>query len=84
MKNLFKDQIANNKIATQQIIDQNTIKHYHSGREIKIGDQVLFASLQGDELNQDPKIIAICEQDFDLYEQDERCKDSNPPSIKPK
>jgi len=66
MKEHFSQQFKENKVVTQEALDQVTNKTYTSGREIKPGDIVLFAFLKTDEQNM--SMICLHEDELDKYE----------------
>ena len=66
MKEHFSQQFKENKVVTQEVLDQVPNKTYTSGREIKPGDIVLFAFLKTDE--QTASMICLHEDELDKYE----------------
>ncbi len=67
MKEHFSQQLNQNKVVTQDALDHViTNQTYSSGREIKLGETVLFAFIK-----EEPNTISmIClhEDELDLYE----------------
>lgn len=45
MKNLFKKQLKDNNIVTDEILENLKIKTYKNGNDIKVGDKILYAFL---------------------------------------
>ncbi len=43
MKELFKKQLENNIVVTEEMLEKIKIKKYKNGDDIKIGDKVLYA-----------------------------------------
>jgi len=72
MRQYFKNQLETTPRATKEVIDALTKKHFHSGREIKEGDVVLFAwmeenlNLEEDTVNM--RLLSLHEDELDQYE----------------
>jgi hypothetical protein len=67
MKEYFSQQLNQNKVVTQEALDQLiTNKTYSSGREIKIGETVLFAFMK--EEPNTVSMISLHEDELDQYE----------------
>ena len=89
IKELFKKQIEENAIVTEELLQKLNVKQYSNGDDIKVGDKILYALL----LNKNPKevmnstdttislvtLIPLKEEHFDLYTYDERMVDKNNP-----
>ncbi len=45
MKELFKKQLENDVVVTEEILDKIKIKKYKNGDDVKVGDKVLYALL---------------------------------------
>jgi hypothetical protein len=69
MKEFYKAQIEQNQRATEESLTRFKNKHFYSGREIKVGDLVLFAALQeknnGNEITM--TLISLHEDEIDNY-----------------
>jgi hypothetical protein len=69
MKEFYTAQIERNQRVTEESLTTFKNKHYHSGREIKVGDLVLFALVQekdsGNEITM--TLIALHEDEIDNY-----------------
>ena len=76
MKQHFKKQIEENSKATEEVLNGFNNKTYHSGREIKVGDTVLFGlveenyDVEKDEIK--VSLLMLHEDELDLYELSER------------
>lgn len=75
MRELFKEQLQNNKPITEESPECLKKVKYHSGEYVQPGDIVLTAMLQGKPIKRIPNItetslelIILCEKDFGLYE----------------
>lgn len=64
MREHFKKQFDKNTRVTQEALDLVEQKTYSSGREIKVGDVVLFAVLKE---NNTTEIVALHEEELDNY-----------------
>lgn len=65
MKEHFAFQFDNNPKVTKSKLEVVTQKHYTSGRDIKVGDTVLFAVTKKGE---DMELICLHESELDDYE----------------
>jgi len=89
MKNLFKKQIEQNNIITNEILEKLKVKKYDNGDDVKVGDKILYALLQGDILENlangvnvmSSKVIILKEEHFNLYTYDERMEGGQLPTI---
>ena len=63
MNKLFEEQLATNKVVTEETLERLQNKSYTNGDPIKIGDQVLYAYREGepyeDVEHQQGKLIPI-------------------------
>ena len=66
MKEYFTHQFTENKIVTQEALEKVTIKTYHSGREIKPGEIILFAYIKNDQ--NVTELICVHEDELNQYE----------------
>ena len=66
MREYFSHQFVENKVVTQEALDQVTTKTYTSGREIKPGDTVLFAFIKPNQSS--AELICLHEDELDQYE----------------
>jgi len=67
MKEYFSQQLNQNKVVTQEVLDQLvTNKTYASGREIKPGEIVLFAFIKENPVT--TSMISLHEEELDQYE----------------
>jgi hypothetical protein len=67
MKEYFSQQLNQNKVVTQDALDRLiTNKTYSSGREIKLGETVLFAFIK--EEPNTISMISLHEDELDQYE----------------
>ena len=81
MKQYFKDQLETTPRVTKEVIDSLTKKHFHSGREIKEGDVVLFAwmdEILSEENTINKQLISLHEDELDQYEFFEATKGTIP------
>jgi hypothetical protein len=76
VKQYFKQQFEENRKATEEIIYGFDNKTYHSGREIKVGDTVLFGLVETSHNQESNEIsmslIMLHEDDLDQYELSDR------------
>lgn len=90
MKYLFKQQLEENKVVTNENKHLILLENYHNGDKIQVGDKPLFAMMReyknkGDNMKEcHIKLIKIKEQHFDLYEIDKKIpfKSNKIPNIK--
>ena len=86
MKKLFKQQLETNKPVTEQILSELKYKKYYSGKNIEIGDTVLYAMLNKGILSEGVlgiELITLNENEFGLYCVDEKANDGKGvPAIK--
>jgi len=70
MRILFKKQIDENILISEDVLKKIQNKNYYNNEPIKIGDCVLYGILQGEMIDDvvDIKIITLNESQFDLYE----------------
>lgn len=79
MRESFKKQIEGNGIVTAESLAEFENKIYHSGREIQIGDIILYGllyhpiSVDDMDFGNGFTVELINEQDFDLYIPCEEC-----------
>lgn len=64
MREYFQKQFEKNIKVTQEALDKVEQKTYSSGKDIKIGDTVLFAVLKN---NTTTEMIALHEEELDNY-----------------
>lgn len=88
MKELFKSQLTNNQVVTEQNLEKLKKPHYFNGEEIKVGDRYLLALVVNGSVD-NPfmaiELVMINENHIDLYEQDtEYNSNENFPIIKTK
>lgn len=69
MKELFKNQIEENKIVDNEMLSKMESKFYENGNPIQVGDKILFALLETDktETRITYKLIALTEEQFDFF-----------------
>jgi hypothetical protein len=86
MKKLFKQQLETNMAVTEQILSELKSKKYYSGKNIEIGDVVLYAMLNKGIVSDGVlgiELITLNENEFKLYCVDERANDGKGvPAIK--
>ena len=76
MKQYFEQQFEENSKVTEEVLNGFNNKTYHSGREIKVGDTVLFGlveenyDVEKDEIK--VSLLMLHEDDLDQYELSER------------
>jgi|LakMenE01Jun11ns_1017448.scaffolds.fasta_scaffold9802704_4 hypothetical protein len=70
MIELFQEQVENNPVVTEEKLKTLTKKTYHSGREIKPGDKILYTFINDPE-EKVLTLVQICMDDFDLYVESE-------------
>ena len=76
MKQYFEQQFEENSKVTEEVLNGFNNKTYHSGREIKVGDTVLFGlveenyNAEKDEIK--VSLLMLHEDDLDQYELSER------------
>jgi hypothetical protein len=82
----FKQQLEDNKLVTEEMLEQIKNKTYHNGDEIKVGDKLLFGMTLHEDENKHLSVtlIALNENQIDLYETDDRHRiaDTKLPIIK--
>lgn len=72
MKQYFEQQFEENSKVTEEVLNGFNNKTYHSGREIKVGDTVLFGlveenyDVEKDEVKM--SLLMLHEDDLDQYE----------------
>ena len=66
MKEYFAHQLKENKVVTQEVLDQVTNKTYTSGRAIKPGEIILFAFTEAD--SNKHEMISLHIDELDQYE----------------
>jgi uncharacterized protein YciU (UPF0263 family) len=66
MREYFLHQFTENKVVTQEALDQVTLKTYTSGREIKPGEIILFAFAKDDKNT--AELICLHEDELEQYE----------------
>lgn len=66
MKEYFSHQLKENKVVTQEVLDQVTNKTYTSGRAIKPGEIILFAFTEAD--SNKHEMISLHVDEIDQYE----------------
>lgn len=73
MRELFKQQIEENKIVTEESLLEMKNKTYHNGDEVKVGDKPLFAMTIDEDVegNINLTMRMLNENQIDLYEPDE-------------
>jgi hypothetical protein len=71
MKELFKNQIGENKIVDNEMLSKMEYKFYENGNPIQVGDKILFALLEtGEDKPKNRvtyKLIALTEEQFDFF-----------------
>lgn len=69
MKELFKNQIEENKIVDNEMLSKMKYKFYENGKPIQLGDKILFALLETDKTEKEItyKLIALTEEQFDFF-----------------
>ena len=86
MKEKFKQQLEDNKLVTEEILEQMKNKTYYNGDEVKVGDKPLFGMTLHEDENKHLSLtlIALNENQIDLYETDDRHRiaDTKLPIIK--
>ena len=78
MKTLFKKQLETNNIVTEKLLSELKIKKYYSGKNIEVGDIVLYAMLNKGIISDGvlgAELITLNENEFNLYCVDERLND---------
>ena len=68
MRELFKNQIEENKIVNNEMLSKMEYKFYENGNPIQVGDKILFALLETDKTEKTImyKLIALTEEQFDF------------------
>lgn len=76
MKELFKQQLEENKRVTEEYLGEMQNKTYHNGEQVKVGDQPLFA-MNVEPLKDSVKLnlIMLSEEHFDEYEINDEYKE---------
>lgn len=64
MREYFQTQFEKNIKVTQEALDKVEQKTYSSGKDIKVGDTVLFAVLKN---NTTTEMVALHEEELDNY-----------------
>jgi hypothetical protein len=86
IKNLFKQQLETNKPVTEQILFELKYKKYYSGKNVEIGDIILYAMLNKGIVSDGVlgiELITLNENEFGLYCADEKANDGKGvPAIK--
>ncbi len=74
MKEIFKQQLEDNKVVTIESLEEMTNKTYHNGDAVIVGDKPLFGmTLEIDENGfKLLTLIMLCEAQICLYEADDR------------
>jgi hypothetical protein len=69
MRELFKNQIEENKIVDEEMLSKMEYKFYENGEPIKVGDKILFSLLElGRTENRiNYRLIALTEEQFDFF-----------------
>jgi translation initiation factor IF-1 len=69
MRELFKNQIEENKIVDEEMLSKMEYKFYENGEPIKVGDKILFSLLETDKTESEItyKLIALTEEQFDFF-----------------
>jgi hypothetical protein len=69
MRELFKNQIEENKIVDEEMLSKMKYKFYENGEPIKVGDKILFSFLETDKTEKQItyKLIALTEEQFDFF-----------------
>ena len=69
MRELFKNQIEENKIVNNEMLSKMEYKFYENGNPIQVGDKILFALLETDKTEKTImyKLIALTEEQFDFF-----------------
>ena len=69
MRELFKNQIEENKIVDEEMLSKMEYKFYENGEPIKVGDKILFSLLETDKTEREItyKLIALTEEQFDFF-----------------
>ncbi len=69
MRELFKNQIEENKIVDNEMLSKMDYKFYENGNPIQLGDKILFALLETDKTEKELiyKLIGLTEEQFDFF-----------------
>jgi len=66
MREHFQKQLTENKVVTQEALDNVTLKTYTSGREIKPGEIILFAFVKNN--SNTVEMICLHKDELEQYE----------------
>lgn len=69
MREIFKNQIEENKIVDEEMLSKIEYKFYENGEPIKVDDKILFSLLETDKTENEItyKLIALTEEQFDFF-----------------
>lgn len=80
MKTFFKQQLESNMPVTEQILSELKCKKYYSGKNIEIGEIVLYALLNKGILSESRislELITLNQNEFELYSVDEKANNAD-------